>query len=158
MNDSPILAVVVERRILAAVVVQRGRPVFAEVRQLRPTIADATRSIEANIERLITTFIVQSAFVLVPPDKAKWRRSVLADTAARVLRAAGVVVTDGTKEFIFDHFGTPPLRSRVELRSVIRPFWTAHSVDEPVAYVLDAFAAGLLAYYEQLLRVVEEGT
>lgn len=156
MNEPCILAVVVERRILAAVVLRQGRPMFAEIRNLRPSVEEATWTVEEVVGRLVNSFPIDYAILLAPPEAPAWRRSVLTRAASAVLSRLGIAVFETYKAVVLGRFGVPALRSRTELRKIMRPLWAAHSVDDPAPYVLDAFAVGLVAHLEQLLKAIEE--
>lgn len=149
MTSSRLLAIRITRRTAAIVVFVDEQIDFVQIHQLSSDPAKAQPSIIGFVRRFATLFDIDSVAVEVVDPPTPTRRVALTRTVVKVFRSDGIPVRECTKHELFDAYAHPPLRTRKELRGILKSFWPALDQGTQSLLLLDATALGL---YVQMQR------
>ena len=151
MNQTSVsLAIKVERRTLAVALFSGRHLEYTQRREISSNGDKAEASAVGFVGWAISNFAVESAAVEGLPSDRPTRQASLTQAVIGVLRERGIPVWEVGKQQLFESFGVPPLRTRGELREVIRSIWPILPGQSTEAATLDATALGL---YVQTVRL-----
>ncbi|MGA2434702.1 MAG: hypothetical protein ABSG25_05390 [Bryobacteraceae bacterium] len=146
-----LLAIKVERRIVAATVFIGHRLDHSQVRHLPPQSDRAEASAIGFLNWLLDNFGIQSAALEALSAKGVIRRATINRALLDCLRERSVPIWEVSKQQLLESFGYPALRSRTELRQVTTPLvWPALDGGSGLNQRLDAAALGLHVQTERL--------
>ena len=149
MNHSRLASFKIERRSLAAAVFAGEQIDYTQVRQLSSDHAKAESSAVGFEQWIVETFETQSATVERSSPDSQARRTVLTAAIIRSLRKEGISVWEVHKSELLRAFGAPPLKTRKELREIVRTIWPVLPAQKGNGSTSDAAALGL---YVQIQR------
>ncbi len=150
MNQLTIAALKIERRSIAVAVFSHDERLdYTQVRQLSSDPQQAQASAVRFLNWIINTFEIGCCAVEQQIQSLDTRRSLLTETIIRCLREAAIPVWQVTKADLLASFGVPALRSRTELRRVIRSIWPILDERTQDNGILDAAALGLYVVTEK---------
>jgi hypothetical protein len=156
MHPNRLLAIKVERRSIAVAVFFGERLDHTQVRQLASDEHAAEATTADFVNWLLYTFDIGSAAVEAVGQQDDTRRGALIQTIRSILRASSIPIWEISKAELLYGFGCPALRTRKQLRNVIRNMWPI--LDEPNQNqaVLDAVATGVYVSTERLFVANEQ--
>jgi hypothetical protein len=148
-----LLAIKVERRSVAAVIFAGQHLDYTQVRNLSSAASQAVGSTFGFLSWLLTNFDIESAAIEKLSGDIEIRRSELSRSIVAILRGNGVPIWEVDKTQLFEAYGYPKLKSRVELRHVVRSIWPILSTGKGQNQILDAAALGLWVQSERLFII-----
>ena len=149
---SALAAIKVERRSVAVAVFSNRHLEYTQVRQLSsvPEKADATTA--GFVNWILVTFDVATTALDQARNGSELRRVQLSEVVLATLRDAGVPVWEAPKRELFEAYGAPPLKTRKELREVVKSIWPILNGRNGDGGILDAVALGLYFQTERLFH------
>lgn len=147
MSLAKLLAVKLDRRSIGAAVFVGQHLDYTQVRQLSGQRDKAQASVIGFITWLIHNFGITSATLECSPNANENQRAVLSQAVIATLRDNAVSVWEISKGDLLAGFGHPALKSRAELREVVRTIWQTKSNK---GSALDAAALGLYVQTERM--------
>ena len=149
MNHSRLASFKVERRSLAAAVFVGEQLDYTHARQLSSDHSKAESSALGFVQWIVTTFETQSATLEHLPGDIQARRAFLTAAIIRSMRKDGISVWEVPKQELLRAFGSPSLKTRKELREIVRDIWPVLPAQKGNGSTSDAVALGL---YVQIQR------
>lgn len=150
-DDVRLIAVKVERRSVAAAVFIGLHLEHTDIRHLSSQPKRAESSAVDFIQRIVSTFHVESAAIESVPTTKKIRRAALSTAIIEsCLLSRELSLWPFLKTQLLRGFGYPALRSRKELREVILSMWPVLNDTPNLDQALDAVALGALVQVERL--------
>jgi hypothetical protein len=149
-HASCVLAIKVERRCIAVAVFIGTRLDFNDMRTLGAHPDKADSSAIGFLRWVIGSFDIESAALERMTNGNEIRRAVLNKTVLNVLRESSLPIWEVSKQDLFDAYGYPQLRSRMELRQAATGIlWSMFNTDTPNCQELDAASVGLYVQTER---------
>jgi hypothetical protein len=138
-----------ERRSIAVAAYVGDRLDYTQVRQLSSTEDRASASVVGFVNFVVTNLEIESAAVELSTAGAEVRRSQLTDTIIQTVRENSLPIWNVSKRELLEAFGHPALKSRKELRAVVRSIWPALGAGNGKNQILDAAAVGMFVQIER---------
>jgi hypothetical protein len=138
-----------ERRSIAVAVYVGDRLDYTQVRQLSSMEDRASASVVGFVNFLVTNLEIESVAVELSTARAEVRRSLLTDTILETVRDNSLPIWNVSKRELLEAFGHPALKSRKELRAVVRSIWPALGAGNGKNQILDAAAVGMFVQIER---------
>ena len=148
-NTAKLLAIKVERRSIAAVVFAGEQIDYTQIRNLSSGAPQALDSTVGLLNWLLTNFDIESAAIEKLASHIEIRRNVLSRTIVEHLRTNGLPIWEVAKAQLFEAYSYPRLRSRFDLREVLRSIWPVLNTGKGQSQILDAAALGLWVQTER---------
>lgn len=153
MIATKLLAVRIDRRVIALAVFEGPEVQHSEVRQLPSGSARAESAVSAFISRIVQGYSPHSAALEIVHGTT--RRTMFTGQCVALLRGLGIPVTEVPPADLLASYGYPPLVNRLELRRVAANLWPVISETRMTGFVQDALALGLLVQTDRLLSECE---
>lgn len=150
MKHYKLAAVKVERREVAAAVFEGTHLDYVQLRQLSSVHEKADSSALGFVHWIVITFDTESVALEEVDAKYETRRKVLAGLIGDSLRQSSIFVWKVRKRELFPAYGMPPVKSRREIREVVRSVWPILDEGKRNLAILDAVALGLYVQTERL--------
>jgi hypothetical protein len=138
-----------ERRSVAVAVFSGDQLDYTQVRQLSSAADRASASVAGFVNFVVANLDIESAAVESSTVGTGVRRSQLTDGVVTTLRENSVPIWQVNKRELLDSFAYPTLRSRKELRAVVRSIWPALGTGNGKNQILDAAAVGMFVQIER---------
>lgn len=149
LSDVRTAAFKCERRSIAVAVYVGDRLDYTQVRQLSSIEDRASASVVGFVNFVLTNLEIESVAVELSTAGAEVRRSQLTDIILQTVRENSLPIWNVSKRELLEAFGYPVLRSRKELRAVVRSIWPALGTGNGKNQILDAAAVGMFVQIER---------
>ena len=150
VHETRLIAVHIERRSVAAAVLDGERLIYTQRLELSSNRERVVGSAVGFLTRLIQQLAPESAALeYIPPDRVI-QRAALSQALLTALREAALPVWEVNKHSLLEAYGAPRLRSRRELREVICAIWPSLTGSNGNRFIQDAAALGLYVQTERL--------
>jgi hypothetical protein len=152
MGNGKLMAIKVERRIVAATVFIGLQLDYTQVRQLSSSQAKAESSALGFVHWLAGMFDIDSIAIEVHTADPLVRKVALTRVIMESLRSTGVSVWEASKEELFLAYAIPPVETRKQLRGIVASFWPILEDEELSGPLMDAAALGLYVQIQRKLQ------
>jgi len=154
-HDQParLLAIRVERRTIAAAILDGDRLEFTDARQLSSSPDKALASTMAFTNWLLQYFSVESAVLEAIPNGHEFQRRTLNDAIRKTLRDRMLPIWEVSRPELLEGYGFPALKSREALREVATTIWPVLSGTRAKVFIQDAAVLGLHVQIERLFII-----
>jgi hypothetical protein len=150
MHEARLIALHIERRAVAAAILDGERLIYTQRLELSSNRERVVGSAVGFLSRLIQQFEPESAAVGRIPDDKFIQRATLSQALLVALREATLPVWEVDKHALLEAYGAPQLRSRRQLREVICAIWPSLAGANGKHFIQDAAALGLYVQTERL--------
>lgn len=149
-----LIAVRIERRGVAAAILDGDHLEYAASRTLSSQFQKAVASAESFLARLLSKFSVRrGALEAVDGDS---QRSVLQRSVTSLLEQHGLSAFTVSREDLFQAFSQPPARSWKDVRRSAVQIWPPLAQEPGTPFVQDAAALGLYAQIQRLFNEINQ--
>jgi hypothetical protein len=146
--SSNLLALKIRRRLVAAAVFSGPKLEHIELLHLCDEPEAVTESVARFLARLVERFRPSTAVIGISPDKQGDRVKTLVELAEKMLRSEIVSIWKVKDKELLESYALPKLKSKRELKELVRSFWPYLEERE-----LSAFEAAALGLHVQTERL-----
>jgi hypothetical protein len=152
-GNARLISIRVERRAVAAAILNGTHLEYADARQLSSDRNKALSSAVAFITWMLTRFPVEAAALESIPNGYEYQRRVLHEAIDATLRNGMLPIWEIPKISLLEGCGHPPLKSRAQLREISTAVWPILDGTHGKVFIQDAAVLGLHVQTERLFII-----